>query len=283
MTTAYNQVRPKDNYGQQGPTIYVPPTTDSALVFHYDKSNKKFDRNFYTPFLTEGRSSHEQMDTFLSNIEKKINKKMNNINKVTKIFTVWMIFGFVMFILGGVMIFSDEEYSELAYDDTYGDYGIADAYFTGFMLYVFALLFYSLILHLVHRRKQNKAKKSVENYIKKHSGDFAAQGLRWSVPLAFPHWIELWKDYKVQNTYPQALAAPQGTFNFNASNNTNSGQFTVHQYPPMPQQNIPSNSLNVQPRQIYPSLMAQPLLAHQNDGNQNYVPSQSDNMRDYEN
>jgi len=281
MTTAYNQVSPKDNYGQQGPVIYVPPTTDSALVFHYDKSKKKFDRNFYTSYLTEGRSNPEQMDTFFSAIEKKINKKMDKINKLTKIFTVWMIFGFVMFILGGFMIFSDDEYSDIMYDDSYGDYDIADTYFTGFMIYVFMLLFYSVLLQFIHRRKQKKTKKSVENYIKKHSGEFAAQGLRWNIPSAFPHWIELWKDYRVQNSYPQALNAPQGTYNLN--NNNNSGQYPVYQYPPMPQQNMSHTPLNVQPRQIYPSLMAQPLLAHQNDGNQNYVPPQSENTGNYEN
>jgi len=283
MTTAYNQVRPKDNYGQQGPIIYAPPTTDSALVFHYDKSKKKFDRNFYTSYLTEGRSSPEQMDSFLSNIERKINKKMDKINKINKIFTIWAILGFFTMILFGFMIFSDEDNYDTMYDDYYSDYDVADTYFMCFMLYVVALLFYSLLLQFVTRRKQKKAKKSVENYIKKHSGDFAAQGLKWNVPLAFPHWIELWKDYRVQNTYPQALAAPQGTYNFNNNTQNNSSPYPVYQYPPMPQQNIPRTPLNVQPRQIYPSLMAQPLLAHQNDGNQNYVPPQSDNMRDYEN
>jgi len=274
MTTAYNQVRPKNNYGQQGPVIYAPPTTDSALVFHYDKSKNKFDRNFYTPYLTEGRSSSEQMDTFLSAIERKINKKMSKINKINKIFTIWAICGFVTMILFGFMIFSDEDNYDTMYDDYYSDYDIADTYFLCFMLYVVTLLFYSLLLQLVTRCKQKKAKRSVENYIKKHSGEFAAQGLKWNLPLAFPHWIELWKDYKVQsNSYPQALAAPQGTYNFN--NNNNSGQYPVYQYPPMPQQNTHHTPLNVQPRQIYPSLMAQPLLAHQNDGNQNYVPPQS--------
>lgn len=275
MATAFPQTTSKDHYGQRGPIIYVPPTTDSALVFAYDKSKKKFERNFYSPVLTEGRSNTEQIESFLSKVEKKISKKMDKINKLTTVFTIASIFGFVVLILFGFCIFNDDD-SYYGYgDDVSGyDYDDVDGFFVALMVYLFTILFYSLLLQFVTRRKQKKARKSVERIIEKHAGEFAAQGLRWNMPLCFPHWIELWKDYKVQNTYPQALAAPQGTYNF-----TNNQIPQAYQLP-MPQHNIPRNPLNVQPRQIYPSLMAQPLLSNQNEGPVHYMPPSAEN---YEN
>jgi hypothetical protein len=271
MATTFDQTPSKDNYGQRGPVVYVPPTTDSALVFAYDRSKKKFDRKFYSPVLTEGRSNTEQIESFLSKVERKINKKMDKINKLNKFFAIASIFGFVVLILFGFCIFNDEDsygddddFSGYAYDDV-------DGFFVALMVYLFTILFYSLLLQFITRRKQKKARKSVERIIEKHNGEFTAQGLRWNMPLAFPHWIELWKDYRVQNSYPQALAAPQGAYNF-----TNNQIPATYQYP-MPQQAIPRNPLNVQPRQIYPSLMAQPLLSHQNEGSANYMPPSAEN------
>jgi len=200
---------------------------------------------------------------------------MNKIRKLTKFFGCMAIFGFVILILFGYVLFNDDDVYTYSDDDYYNGFDDVDTFFSALMVYFFALIFYTLLLQCVMKHKQKKARKSIESLIKKHSAEFAAQGLRWNLPLAFPHWIELWKDYKVQNSYPQAMIAPQSAFTF-----TNQ-PVPSYQYP-LPQQVMARNSLTPPTRPLYPTLMSQPLLAQQNETQNatNYVPPRTN---DYEN
>jgi len=280
MTSIYDERAPRGNYTQKGIYKIVPPTTDSALVFPYDKSNKRFDRNFYSSALTDGRTSSEQMDSFLKEVEKKFHKKISKVNKLNKFFACTAILGFAILVLYGMCIIND---SDMYMDDgdDFESYDDGDTFFTAMMGYFFAVIFYSVILQVYSNRKHKKARKSVQGVIDKYSPAFAAQGLRWNIPLPFPEWIELWKDYKGQSSYSQSIAPSQGTYALPPAQSP-----ITYQYP-MPQQNMPRNPLSPQIRTLYPSLMAQPLLAQQNQNhtqeNTNYLPPNQINYSNYEN
>ncbi|RZK23970.1 MAG: hypothetical protein EOO43_07895 [Flavobacterium sp.] len=63
MTTTQDQ----KNYGQKGPIIYVPPTTDSTLVFAFDNSKKKFDRILLLSGQDYPIKSNKEIDSFFKN------------------------------------------------------------------------------------------------------------------------------------------------------------------------------------------------------------------------
>jgi hypothetical protein len=246
------------DHSQQGAFIAIPPTTDLAVVFPFDKSTKKFDRSFYSPALTDGRVSSEQVESFLREAERIIKKKYNPIKIVLALFTCFVVFG----LLGLFCMITD---------DTFIDESDIDDIFLYMMGYFGAVIFYAVLMHFYIRRKQRKAKKCVKSHIRKHAQAFAAQGVRWNTPLYFPQWIELWKDYKGQgqvaygqqpavqafnNVYPvlpqqipQIAQYPQALqYTQNLQNNVN-GQ--THQAPKYQSNNMSGNG------------MAQPLLAHQ--------------------
>jgi len=185
MAYAFNMMsQPKGNF------IAMPPTTDLSVVFPYDKSNNRFDRTFYSPALTDGRMSSDQLNKFLSKVERIMKKKMKSISIVIGIYTFLALIGFA----GLFCLICD---SDSVDDDELDDL------FCAMMWYFCSILFGGLFLKLCLRNRQRKVRKSIQNHINRNSPAFAAQGLRWNVPLHFPQWIELWKDYKYQPVYVQ--------------------------------------------------------------------------------
>jgi len=235
-------------HNNHGPMIAVPPTTDMGLVFPFDRRSSKFDRSFYSPALTDGRASSEQIETFLKGVEKLIKKKSRGIKLFMGLFIFFVITGF----LGLFCVISDIDYLDESTD--------IDDLFTYFMGYLLAVIFYALLLQLYIRRKQRKAKKSVKSYMKKNGQAFNEQGLRWNAPMFFPQWIELWKDYKGMPGFTQS--APVQNFN--------TGYMLPQQQPQMvqaqPQQafqkNVNGNAgLRYQSNNVEDTCVAQPLLS----------------------
>jgi len=239
-----------------GRFLVTPPTTDMSLVFTYDQRKNKFDRNFYSPALTDGKISYEHMELFLRDAEEILRKKIGKVKTLFKLFTLWVIVGLftMMFLafdfLGTIDIDSDEV-------DTYEDDGL-DAAFMTIVGYTFFVVFVALLLCKFHRRSQNKARKAIQGLIDKKYPMFAAQGLRWSMPGHFPHWIELWKDYKAQTPYIQ-----QGYQTY--------APFAL----PMPTQVVPQQYL-AQPHYIRPQAQAEPKTEQRNGLNQPLLGQQQD-------
>jgi hypothetical protein len=243
--------------------IITPPTTDNVLVFPYDKSKNKFDRNFYSPVLTDGRASCEQLNHFLEKVERILKKKSRQVAIAS------CILAYVLFASIGVLIFSLMGGLDNLVEDEI-DYDDPDTIF--FML--FAVLFISFLSSFGFKafvtRKDRKAQKKIKSLVEKSSQAFNTLGLRWNMPLRFPLWIELWKDYKGQYGYLPPLM-PQ---NFNSYTiNPNQGQ-TVGQRRNF---QIPSNPQNYSNQQNYQDdtniTLQQPLTSQQRypDFNQ-YTP-----------
>jgi hypothetical protein len=179
--------------------IITPPTTDLALVFPFEKSSNKFDRNFYSPALTDGRVSVEQVDNFLRKVEQVIKRNARKVKIASFILGFILISGFcatVFSMFGGLDESLTEE--EIDYDDP-------DTVFFMLFAFLFIAVFSSLGFNAYVKHKGTKAKKRIQSIVEKTSRVLSPLGLRWNMPLHFPHWIELWKDYKAQ---PQSAYQP---------------------------------------------------------------------------
>ena len=56
--------------------IITPPTTDMALVFPLDQRKVKFDRNFYSPALTDGKISSDAWNYSFVMLKKFLERKL---------------------------------------------------------------------------------------------------------------------------------------------------------------------------------------------------------------
>jgi len=202
--------------------IIIPPTTDSALVFPFDHEAKRYDKNFYSPALTEGRLSTEQVAQFLGQVEEAYKQKFDKLRLLRKYLTISMILGGCLFMILTSMAISDydgeytdneytdNEYSDIKqrgnlrsgkkHDSDY-DQDTEDLFmvFLGWGLFLLGTLVWTIILAVYSRISLKRARKAVQSLIDRENQFFGNYGLRWNVPLAFPNWIELWKDYKGQN------------------------------------------------------------------------------------
>lgn len=272
MTYVYDERAIRKDYREHGQIILIPPTTDSALVFPYDKSTKSFDRKFYSPALTDGRLHSNQVETFLTTLETKVNKKIRKAQQLTKLFAGIALFAVTILALYGFCLFSESDYVDDVDASEY--YNDVDSFFIALMGFAFATMFYSIILTIYRKRCYKKAKKSAERYIKKHNPEFASMGLRWNLPLSFPQWVELWKDYKGQgqNTFEQAppMTQPQTQHAYTIPIQTK----PLSQYPVLPALTQQNSSNNQNQQNYRGNVMSQPLLAQQSQESVNYMPPQ---------
>jgi len=203
-------------------TIIVPPTTDMALVFPFDHESKKFDKGFYSSFLTDGRVSSDQIEVFLKDVEDTFKEKFKWVRRLK----AYLIFSFVTGIF--LMTFYTLTILSGVNDDSYNAYNNQqstpyhnhnghnrnfkhhnrreysyeeqmDMMFMAWFFLFFAALVWAIIFRCVKRCSFRSARKSIQGVVDRHAPFFANSGLRWNLPLAFPHYIELWKDYRGQN------------------------------------------------------------------------------------
>jgi hypothetical protein len=303
MTSTLNQnMFPSPAYRNKGPYIPTPPTTDFSLVFEFDRKHNKFDRSFYSPALTHGRASLQQIDSFLGEAERILKKKIGPVRKLLAIFAFFAIAGFTAFFLLMLsMMTGDLDYGY--YDDTSDDSIIVnngdtlddtDALLIALLGYLGGLIFYSILFSVYRSRRYRKAKKAINTLVERYSPVFAAQGLRWNIPKHF-RWVELWKDYReqaqcvcggqmLQQTYGNFVIPIQGQMvqqpQYQAFPQQNQQQLQI-QYQPQPvpvPQNI-TNALNNQNRPL-----SQPLLNQgQNREISQYVPPNQNNYPSFNN
>jgi len=219
-------------------TIIVPPTTDMALVFPFDHENKKFDKGFYSPFLTDGRASSEQIETFLKELEETVKQKLKWLHRFKAYLVFAFVTGFLLMTFYTLTILSDidDDHYNNSNDYTYQQINSRKNYnshnknfrghnrrheydfeeqinlmFMAWFMLIFAALFWTIVFKCAKRAGFKRTRKGVQEVIDRYNPIFANAGLRWNAPLAFPHYIELWKDYKGQNLQQNtqtALAQP---------------------------------------------------------------------------
>ena len=145
------------------------------------------------------------MELFLRDAEEILRKKVGKVRTLFKVFALWLIAGLFTMMLLALDFLDTIDIDTNAEENYEEDDDSLDAICFSIIGYVAFVAFVSILLCKFHRRRQNKARKAIQRLIDQKYSMFGAQGLRWSMPLHFPHWIELWKDYKGQANY-----IPQG-------------------------------------------------------------------------
>jgi len=162
--------------------IPIPPSTPFTLIFARSAAVKGFDTNSYTPELTDGKATKEEIDTFLKEIYA-VTKPYNRMaNCAFLIFILWIIFSMFGFMIGIVF---------LSLNNSNSIVWIVIVFVVLFLLSVFIFVFTT-----VHASKKSKQK--AELVLNKNKERFSERGLRWVIPAHFPRWIELHKDYMMQ-------------------------------------------------------------------------------------
>ena len=164
---------------RQTSTITIPPTTEFTIVFpsiNFDsKLDSKFDSSFYSPNLTDGRASVQEIMQVLTNIESTIKPFTSQIRRALYYLLFYIVFSFFVllyfiFTVSGILILAT-------------------------IAYVVGIVASILILALCVSRIEEKMILKCQEIIQRHNNNFVSRGLRWHLPTRFPRWIELRKDY----------------------------------------------------------------------------------------
>jgi len=162
---------------------FIPSTTAYTIVFPFDANEKNFDSSFYSPSLTDGKASQEEVNKILNEVEA---ERADVRNKFTP--TARNLFILIQLCLVGVLLVAFLSPEEGVSVTSYVILGLLGAFFVAIGILVYKFVTY---------KKEMRVK--CRNVIDKHNESFASKGLRWHIPNMFPKWIELWKDYQIHS------------------------------------------------------------------------------------
>jgi hypothetical protein len=174
----------------------LPPLNQALIVFKYDRRLNLFDTHNYYTGLTDERLSVEELNHFLDYICSLISTKSSP-NKSR--FNPIHIFVILMLVCLGVGIVIAIVFYIKAASNTSSESSTIDvsAYkiFVAAIVIAFVIAFGCALRIYLRMNKNSKTRKLIESFIQTQEVNFAERGLRWNVPIQFPRWIELWKDY----------------------------------------------------------------------------------------
>ncbi len=168
--------------------IAIPPTTAYTVVFPYDATGQRFDTGFYSPGITDGRASADEIHHVLADIDSVRKPFAAKMTSAICCYIVSLMAVVGCYVLGMVNIAGAAPES-------------IPILVIGFIVAVVAIIW----VFIARVRKVNEEmKKKCTEAAARHNQNFASRGLRWHIPVHFPRWVELWKDYVNQGgqTFP---------------------------------------------------------------------------------
>jgi len=176
-------------------TIAVPPSTPERLVFPLNTSNQQFDTSFYHPGFTDGRAGVEEINQVIAEIQVARQPYVAKIKSAYCCYILFIFLGlFAMIALNAFLIAS---------------IGPAGA-FVGFVCYMIFVIIRVTTFRTSIANISKESKATAQKIIDKNAQSFSSRGLRWFLPIYFPLWIELHKDYLLgQNTAQPIYMPPQ--------------------------------------------------------------------------
>jgi hypothetical protein len=174
--------------------IAIPPTTAYTVVFPFDAAGKRFDTGFYSPGITDGRASAEEINHVLAEIE---NTRRPIAAKMVSAICCYI---FSLFAVVGCYVFGMVSIAGTAPESI-------PFLVIGFIVAIVAVIWVFIArLKKVNEELRTKCKVVAD----RHNQNFASRGLRWHIPVHFPRWVELWKDYASQSG--QGFPGPQPVY-----------------------------------------------------------------------
>ena len=172
--------------------VPIPTTSLYTVVFPLEVRRSQYDTSFYNPGLTDGRATQEELNQVLREVEAIKNPFSKKLTCALWLF----IFGFFTSLV--VMITVPVICSGNPYYDNYGYYHDdtnVGGMFAGIFGGLFTMIFVIVYLIIFISRNTKKSRAAVQTILDRVNPNFTSRGLRWHLPLHFPRWIELWKDY----------------------------------------------------------------------------------------
>ncbi len=197
----YGTVGGPSSYGHP---VSVPSSRDGALVFPVDRQKGKVEYWMYSPAMTQGAISIEEVAEFLQGIDAFVQPIFKS-----KLITFFKWFPCIFF---------------LGFIGTFGLYFACmfGAITTDVPVYILPLVFAGTILSLAAfaaviqcmlnshiKKKTQEAKEKIQPYLQYHNGRFQARGYFWVAPVHFPYWVELWRETPAQGM-PMVSGVIQG-------------------------------------------------------------------------
>ncbi len=186
----YGTVAGASSYGHP---VTAPSSRDGALVFPVDRQKGKVEYWMYSPAMTQGAISIEEVAEFLQGIDAFVQPIFKS---KLMAFTKWFAWILLIGFLGVLGLYLA---SMLGFIDT------------GMPLYYVPLIFagtvgaivgigsvFQCILMCYAKKKTQEAKEKIQPYLQYHNGRFQARGYFWVAPVHFPYWIELWRETPAQ-------------------------------------------------------------------------------------
>jgi len=184
----------------RGNSVSIPHTTDATVIFRYNQCAKIFERELYHPTQTDNRASQEHINQVLSEVEAVIRNKLGCLIHQSYFILLAMLILFI-----GLVIFISSK-----------PQGPGFAFGGFFGLFCFIML----LDHFTKKRKE-EARIVAYQVLDQHNERLKDMGLRWSLPVHFPMWIELNNDFRiqaqtgviiVQQPMPVVMTQPAQTF-----------------------------------------------------------------------
>ena len=187
--------------------VPVPPSTQYTIVFPMNIWAKQYDSSFYNPGLTDGRATQEEITNVLREIQE-IKKPFNRkIVCALWLYILGLLGVIALMVVGIVGSVGGTDY-EYVYTDGYWHYEYVDNDNTGLLVGaiiggIFGMIFVIFVFACYVAKTSKASRIPVQALFNRINPDFSTRGLRWHMPVHFPRWVELWKDYV-------SLAPPTG-------------------------------------------------------------------------
>jgi len=168
---------------------HIPSSSDSKIIIPFDKDDNKFSRTTYSPAMTGGRASTEE-----------VNQILNLLDKASKIpFTLQQVLW--------------RAFVRLAIPIVFIIYAVEDWRCYRIESFTFYAIIYMIVSLLLLRRdfhlKTKVAKTEAYKILQMYESSFEKRGLRWSIPKEFPMYMELNRDYREKYFESQIPYNPQ--------------------------------------------------------------------------
>lgn len=160
----------------------IPESTDSTIIFRYQNSLQCFDSRSYSPALTDGRMSIYEVQSALQDIQEIQQRFTRQFQRSAWFFLLLEIICIAAFVI--VII-----------DSTVDSNIVIPA-----LIIYLVILFASTIIYFIYiLRLRERCLKTTQVTLDGYNQSLTSRGLRWIVPNQFLKWIELKKEYYVQD------------------------------------------------------------------------------------
>jgi len=183
--------------------FHYPMTIDSPIIFPYHIESRTFERDFYSPDLTEGRASIEDVNNILSKFEQVYKEAIRRNNIVLYVCCFFLIANAVCSAVLGIFVIAEYISSKILMA----------------LVALYIMAFLDVLVLIIARTWSSHFTKKMRadcQQIINQNARFSSVGLHWALPNSFPGNVVLWKRSTISQTADQ-MSRNHGQFSNSAA------------------------------------------------------------------